>query len=52
MEPDSFESDDFDTRLAYTLMDGAARAAGWDDPAEDLYDDLVRKEPDDKHTPL
>lgn len=32
--------DNFDVRDAYPLMDAAARAAGWDDPAEDLYDDL------------
>jgi len=34
------DSDDFDVRQAYPLMDAAARAAGWDDPAEDIYDDL------------
>lgn len=32
--------DDFDIRQAYPLMDAAARAAGWDDPEEDIYDDL------------
>jgi hypothetical protein len=32
--------EDFDVRDAYPLMDAAARDAGWDDPAEDLYDDL------------
>ena len=31
---------DFDIRQAYPLMDAVARAAGWDDPAEDIYDDL------------
>jgi hypothetical protein len=31
---------EFDIREAYPLMDAAARAAGWDDAAEDLYDDL------------
>jgi hypothetical protein len=35
-----FETEDFDIREAYPLMDGAARAAGWDHPAEDIYDDL------------
>jgi hypothetical protein len=32
-------------REAYPLMDAAARAAGWDDPAEDLYDDLDPRRP-------
>jgi hypothetical protein len=32
--------EDFDIREAYPLMDQAARAAGWDDPQEDIYDDL------------
>lgn len=30
--------DEFDIREAYPLMDAAARTAGWDDPAEDLYE--------------
>jgi len=30
----------FDVRDAYPLMDAAASAAGWDDPAEDIYNDL------------
>ncbi len=37
---DTLDADETDIRAAYPLMDAAARAAGWDDPAEDIYDDL------------
>ncbi len=40
-----FESGDIDIREAYPLMDAVARAAGWDDPAEDIYDDLDPRPP-------
>lgn len=29
-----------DIRAAYPLMDAVASSSGWDDPAEELYDDL------------
>ena len=35
-----FASEDFAISDAYPLMDAVARAAGWDDPAEDIYNDL------------
>lgn len=31
---------EFDVRQAYVLMDAVARKEGWDDPREDIYDDL------------
>jgi len=40
-----FEAGDLDIREAYPLMDAVARAAGWDDAAEDIYDDLDPNRP-------
>ena len=40
-----FESGDFDVREAYPMMDEIARREGWDDPAEDIYNDLDPRRP-------
>jgi hypothetical protein len=39
----TYDDSPLDIRDAYPLMDEVARREGWDDPAEDLYDDLVPK---------
>jgi hypothetical protein len=41
-----FESSDFEVREAYPLMEEVARREGWDDPAEDIYNDLDPRRPE------
>lgn len=38
-----YDGSEVDIREAYPLMDAVACEAGWDDPSEDLYDDLGRQ---------
>ena len=41
----TYDNSEVDVREAYPLMDAVAKQEGWDDPSEDLYDDLVPRKP-------
>ncbi len=41
----TYDDSEVDVREAYPLMDAVAKREGWDDPSEDLYDDLVPRKP-------
>jgi len=41
----TYDDSEVDVREAYPLMDAVAKQEGWDDPSEDLYDDLVPRKP-------